>query len=674
MLRADKVILDAPDQDAALVAAVKALGASSDNIAISPFIGGKFEARLVNADADFEFGFTDDKLAAVVKAYRAPIGSGRPLSAAMVHKKLVDYGVKLPATNEAVDAFVSTVARGGDPTGMTLVRGQAPKGPVDAKLVPLGDWKYPVFPNDAFGTIEQAKDAEHGMTVDGRRLPYEGEIKAKSLSFDKEALCHIDLKVLLVRADVYGLVSLQNMVVDVTPHIFVSGDAMTVKAVVHPRDFRGEPITAERMQTALTGLGVVERAIKRTIDIAAGQAAERREPIADVVICRGVPARHGKDAVFEMLYHDDRPKAGSEDESGRMDYAERGVIRSVKADEPLGRLTPAEPGVAGRDVYGRILPAVPGKPVNLRVGEGVRVSADGTEFTAAVDGMVVHAGASLAVTDVFIVHGDVQLNVGNIKLEKGSVWVKGAIQSGFRVEAPGNVLVGEVIESAFVTAQGSVQCQGGILMGQDGLVKAVGDVSARFAKNARIEAGGDVVIHNEINACTVLAGGRVRATQGSGKVFASTITVGGGVEVNELGSAIGVETKVFLGTPPPALDRMIPRKKKLCAVVQRIITVVGCDHPREILMRTAPEKRAVVAELLKARLKAQQELKDIETQVEMERERLKVGMKAALKVKGTMYPGVVVDVYGVLFKVVEVMRRVRLSYDVESKGILVTHF
>ena len=81
-----------------------------------------------------------------------------------------------------------------------------------------------------------------------------------------------------------------------------------------------------------------------------------------------------------MLFKDDRPSFGVEQEDGRIDYRARGIVRAIRSGDIIGKLHPPKAGVPGKDVYGRIIPAHEGSLLKLDLGEGVRRDAHRDEF------------------------------------------------------------------------------------------------------------------------------------------------------------------------------------------------------------------------------------------------------------------------------------------------------
>lgn len=662
-------------QEAAERAAPK-LGTSPDNVQVSSGDkNGRFEVSLVNSDAQLEISISNDNMIATVTKGLPAIGKGKPLDGPRLMETLRNFGISLPPDTAVAKSMLKTLARGQEVSSVVIARGKPPQPAQDATVEPLGDWNYPVFPNDGIGRLIQATTSVPGKNLSGQPVPASGPERGKSINLLPNGGCFIDQSSLTVRSDRFGIAMQvnQDVFVDNSSLLHVSKDQMEVRSTIYPRDFRSNRITLERMRSALDAEGLSGTMDQRQLVEALEQVTETGAKVKDVVICRGIRPKDGKDGWFEMIYKDDRPDFGElDEESDRIDFRARGIVRSVEAGELLGRLHPPEQGAPGRDVYGRIIPAREGNTFNLQLQGNVSNQDGSNEYHATDSGMVFFMGNTLSVTEVFLVKGDVNMRTGNIELEKGSVHVKGSVLSGFSVTSPGNVLVEEVIENATVKAEGDIEVMGGIAMDpKGGKVTAKGGISALYAKNATIVAGGDLNIAHELANCIVFAGNKVNVLKGRGKIIGSTVRAGKGVVANEIGSDLGVETTIFLGIERRSFSEELEQKRKMQSVLQRIYGSLGTDSPKAILERAPKDKRPAVASLLKARVRAENKIKEIEEQLEKERQRVRQAVKAKVRVRKTIHPGTIINCFGVSLKITEPVSNSQVFYDPREQKVVV---
>ena len=222
------------------------------------------------------------------------------------------------------------------------------------------------------------------------------------------------------------------------------------------------------------------------------------EPDKSAVIAEGVPPKGGKDG--QTQYHFDTNRERTVRDQGRparVDHRELNLIQNVNEGETLATATQPEPGTPGRNVFGDEIPAPPGKPAKLRIGRGVRIEDDGLKAVAAQDGMVTFGGGKMAVLSIYRVNGDVDYESGNIRF-LGDVIVGRHVREDFKVKATGNVTVFENVDKGDIEAGGSVEVGGGILGKKTVSVRAGADITASFADNVNLVAGGCVLVRGEM--------------------------------------------------------------------------------------------------------------------------------------------------------------------------------
>lgn len=666
-----KLIIEADSPEEAKRKAAAEFDAEPDNIIVEAAGKGRFKAVPQRLDARVDIAVSDDCLEASVAEIAEPIGDGSALTLKIFGYALKNAGVRVDPDIPAIKKALADHKEGKDVTGRVLARGRAPQPAQDAYLDPIGDWRYPVFPGDAFGNLVPAKEAQPGLCVDGSTISPPGERRGKSLEFPEKCYAYIDRTTTEVRAELYGIVNVEGSTIQIEPLLEISGDAMRVIGTVYPNDYRGKPITLERVQAALEAEEVTERVYGKEVGKAIKESDATGRKVREVTFCKGVKPQDGMDGWFEMSFADERSGVGEETEDGRVDFRSRGVVRSVKPGEILGRLNPPHPGIPGRDVYGRIIPATDGEDLVLTLDEGVDPGPETNTYVAAREGMVFFLNNTLSVTDVFQTRGDVNMTTGNIELEKGSAHIRGAILSGFSVSCPCNVVVDDLIESAQVTAGGDVEVRGGIIMEREGHILAEGGVSALHAKNAVITAQGSVVIAHEATNCTIYAGQKVIATKGRGKIVGGIIRAAQGIEANEIGSELGVETAIFLGQEVRTDPELIQRKSHLEKMLQKIYAAIGTADPKTILMQALPEKRVAIAEILKKRLACEQGIRDIEAKIQAQRISMRESTRAKVKVMKTVWPGTVINCFGAAHVVKEPTQYSQFYYDHEQGRIVV---
>lgn len=304
-------------------------------------------------------------------------------------------------------------------------------------------------------------------------------------------------------------------------------------------------------------------------------------------IAQGKLPTPGKSAT--VVYHFDTAplKAGTVNESGSIDYRDRGIIPQVKKQDLLAESSPGIKGTAGTDVYGQ--PVAPEDPEDMRVipGRGVAKSDDGMKFYASIDGRPeLTPDGRLCVHPDLQIQGDVCFATGHIDFD-GNVEVRGTVCEGFRVKAKN--LRAEEINHAHVEVEGNIVVLGGIICAE---VEAGGTIKAGHIQSSEIMATGNIVVDYDVYESTIETGEKCSVT--NGKIITSTLTAKKGIEALDVGSPTAKASSLIF-----AITSKV--RKELSALSPQIEeTRTELTHYKEIAVELNEKYRKVDQEAAKA--------------------------------------------------------------------------
>jgi hypothetical protein len=226
--------------------------------------------------------------------------------------------------------------------------------------------------------------------------------------------------------------------------------------------------------------------------------------------------------------------------NGRVDYRELGYVQTVCAGMVIAEIIPTPPGRLGAE-----------DPTAL-LGEGCSVDPDHPRMVRATrDGHMEWDGGRLSVPDFLLVDEDVTYHVGNIRYP-GDVTVSGLVRQGFHLHARSLRLTG-LLEGAYVRCH-TLDAAGGIKAGGAGDIRSVGDVHASFVENARLSAGGAMVVAESAMHNYLLAG--TSLTVGD-RLVGGRATARTRIEVHgRLGGGLSTLTRVQVGSEPFLVDTL----------------------------------------------------------------------------------------------------------------------
>lgn len=141
-------------------------------------------------------------------------------------------------------------------------------------------------------------------------------------------------------------------------------------------------------------------------------------------------------------------------------------VQLVEEGTVLARKIPGKPGVPGKDVLGKVLPAAGFKDFQFRLKKNVYLSADGLEVVAACAGQPVRSDErTYMVENVYVQHKDVDLATGSIQFP-GDVFVNGNVQDGLHIFAGGKLEIKGSVSHAEIRAEKGVKIHQNLVGGK----------------------------------------------------------------------------------------------------------------------------------------------------------------------------------------------------------------
>jgi hypothetical protein len=285
-------------------------------------------------------------------------------------------------------------------------------------------------------------------------------------------------------------------------------------------------------------------------------------PPKRIVIAKGKAPVHGEDAKINLSFSMERQAGHVDSKTGLMDFKEQSLIHNVKKGDTLAEKIPFSSGTHGKDIFGDVIPASPGKDGKLFPGKNVIISPDGLKLISDMDGMVIQDGGRISVTRSNEIKGDIDMSTGNIAME-GSLIIQGWVSTGYVVRASGEIHVGNGVDQAVIEAGAGLHIRGGIIGGENANVSSGGDLTAFFIEKAKVHAKGDIIVHNDILNSSVSTGSSIDATGGKGRIIGGLVEALSGIKANETGSPAGIKTNIIIGFDPEQTKREEKIKKQL---------------------------------------------------------------------------------------------------------------
>lgn len=432
----------------------------------------------------------------------------------------------------------------------------------------------------------------------------------------------------------------------------------------------GEEMTAEELIKDLEVRGIRHGILTDAVNAC---FAGKRDYCKDILVAQGTEPVHGKDAYIEYYFNTDKKAKPAVKEDGSVDFFQLNVVQHCDKGDVLAKLIPEDPGEYGTNLLGARIKPRDVKKAALKYGNNIEISEDNTTLTSMVNGHVELVEGSVFVSDVLIVE-NVDNATGNIDYE-GSVQVNGNVCTNFQVKAKGDIEVKGVVEGAVLEAGENIIIARGMNGMGRGSLKAKGNIVAKFLQNAKAQADGYIMSESILHS-TVMAGTEVNVDGRKGFITGGRVSAVNCINVKTLGSSMGADTLVEVGSDPNLAVRLQELMQKVEEENNSIQSI------QQILLSTK-QKMAKGVKLTPEQLKyvqtlaaSNQQKAGLVAEYIEEIERLQAQMKgkegACVIVRGTVYPGTKIcigDVSMTVQKESQYCRFVKSRGDVKLTGI-----
>ena len=442
--------------------------------------------------------------------------------------------------------------------------------------------------------------------------------------------------------------------------VTLSSDKMNAYIVIRrPQDGEKPPELQELMdELQKNGViyGIKQDVLKKLAD----------NPVYEqsILIAEGIPPVPGEDGKVSFLIDINKEKKPIIMEDGTVNYRDLDYIVSVQKDQKICEVIPHTPGVNGINVQGTTIKAVSGKPAKIIKGLNVYTSEDGLSYFSAIDGHVKYENNKLSVLATYEVPSDVDNSTGNINFI-GSVFIRGNVLSGFTVEAGGDVEVFGVVEAATIKAGGNIILRRGMTGNNKGVLKAGGNIVAKYIENSIVEAVNDlkaeVIMHSDVKC-----GNRLELGGRKGLLVGGITRVGREIDAKVIGSYLATNTVIEVGVDPNVRDRYKFIKAEIANIeenLRKTDQVISILQKLESAGKLTDEKKELLEKSLRSKSFFENKLNEYIQEVEVLEEKLQVEEQGRVRVQNYLYNGVKISIGTASMNVKETMQHCTLYRD-----------
>lgn len=422
--------------------------------------------------------------------------------------------------------------------------------------------------------------------------------------------------------------------------LIISADAMEAVVLLENRE-RG--IEADEILCALRQKGVTHG-----IDyFAVSQLGEGKAEGDVIVVARGKQPEKGKDGWYEFFFETDIKKKPKLLEDGSVDYQNIKWFEIVQTGQRVAVYHPAEGGANGWRITGEAISSHRGKEQKPLTGKGFILLPDRITYIAETDGKIEYNDGKLEISNVLILD-DVMPTTGNIDFN-GSVYIRGTIGMGTVVKAEKDILVEGFIESAVLEAGRDIILKRGNNAGGNGYLKAGRDVFGSFFENTTVAAGKDIKANYCLNS-ELHAGNTIEINGKNGMLAGGYACAAMNISAFYVGNDAGTVTKIKLGSYDSFIAEMSQLAERMEIVDNELLLLKNACY--DFQRKYSVEQRnsnPVYLKLIDAIYTKEMESGKLhKRRLELESDKKKSDRAKAV-VKGTVFPGTIMDINGAIW-------------------------
>lgn len=347
------------------------------------------------------------------------------------------------------------------------------------------------------------------------------------------------------------------------------------------------------------------------------ELAQGRKNYEETLVAVGSAAKDGRDGFFEYYFDPNPPKKPIILPDGTVDYNVLGKIELVIEGQHLATYHPSLPAADGMDVMGNIIEAYVGKELPPLQCKRCEPDESGRDYYANTEGNVTVANGCLTVTPVYVVKGNLGAATGSVDFH-GDVFVEGNVYAGVTVKTTGNITVDGHVETAKLFAGKDVILKNGMQGSGNGIIRAGGNVMARFIEQTQVYAGNEINTGALMN-CEVEAGHSVVIAGNRGSIIGGTVTAVEQITAASIGNRAGVTTQIVIGLDcefkykMAKIDYQIEEYQTKMMDAENALERIAWQLQSQPL---TPELREEKAEQMRSKIHYQLKLKEITTRRE----------------------------------------------------------
>jgi uncharacterized protein (DUF342 family) len=440
-----------------------------------------------------------------------------------------------------------------------------------------------------------------------------------------------------------------------------SGDELEAWADFMPPLEGGQEISVDYLRNTLDRFQVKQGVRWDIIKASALQCNQKRKPVRNVLIARGIPPVQEVNEYFEISPHLTRQKSPVPDKSrnDQIDYRSHSPFIIVNKDQALATKKPRTPGREGKNVRDNPIPFETIMAEGVKPGVNTRI--DEKYIISEINGQLVEEKNVLNVRENLVIKGSVGYATGNI-IFPGDVLIKGSVSDGFKIYSGGSVTIQQTFDVTEVITRGDLNVAGGIIGRGRALLKVGGAIRTKFIQNCKVACRKTMTIEAGIVNSNIFVMEQLDMGD-RGRILGGEIYAIKGIRAGSIGKEAGKATRIHCGVDFTLQKEQEANHKTLRALSEKLMKL------REIMAAPNPDPEKQIR-LEEALLTLEEEQKKASSRDAELMSLIDADENATVEVNGEIAAGTLIEICKIALFVAEPLRHVRIKLDTRNRKII----
>jgi uncharacterized protein (DUF342 family) len=332
-------------------------------------------------------------------------------------------------------------------------------------------------------------------------------------------------------------------------------------------------------------------------------------------------------------------------EDGTVDYWSIFAVQTVAEGDVIAVYDPPTMGIPGKTVTGKIVEPKRGKDLLPLKGKGFKCAEDKVTYIAATDGKIEYQNGRINITNLLEIRNDLDFNNGRIDF-RGDVVIHGDVEYGSYIKAGGIVTIDGNVEAITIEAKKDIILRKGLQGGGKAIIKAGGNIFAKFIEGSRVEAKGSIQADVLMNSF-VSAGESILISGKKAMIIGGTVKAISRIDVPIAGNEAEIETELIVGIDDEVKER-IARIKSVFKIIDTKLNEINVElselekkkNEGPQFARERVKERAV--ELLRTKIKCISDKAEFSNELAELEEKNQKAKGSCIAISKYVYPGVTV--------------------------------